>query len=167
MIKNNKGFTLIEVMVALTVFALVATGVLWIYVNGYISYAKNNQKIEVQENLRIALNKMSRGIRQATVCIDVYDKVKDGKPATSGPMIKFGDLDGKIIQYSYDKTDREVEVKRGTEGSPEPIASCIENLEFQYDKIKKVVTIIIKGKPKNISPPVYIELKTEVQGRAL
>lgn len=157
MINNKKGFTLIEAMVALTIFAIVVTGVLWIYTNGYASYAKNNQKIEVQENLRIAMNKMSRNIRQATVCIDVYD---------GGSRIEFVPAPGNNVSgYKLDSTEKEAEEK--ISGVYLPIASKIEDLKFQYDGAKKVVTIIIKGKPKNINPPVIIELKTEVQARAL
>ena len=60
---NQKGFTLIETIIALTILSFLVTAVLLIYAEGYLNYAKNNQKMEVQENLRFTLNKMSREIR--------------------------------------------------------------------------------------------------------
>ncbi len=165
--KDEKGFTLIEAMVALTIFAFVISTALLVYTNGYASYAKNNYKIEVQESLRIALNKMTRDIRQAeevTVC------KQDGSPSpdNKGTGIKIKKGSGKIIEYSYDRKDREVEVTTG--GNPQPVVSYIESLEFQCDTEdgkSKVVTIIIKGKKENTNPPVVIELSTKVYPRAL
>ncbi|GAB6275263.1 MAG: hypothetical protein STSR0004_21280 [Peptococcaceae bacterium] len=60
---NQKGFTLIETIIALTILSFLVTAVLLIYAEGYLNYAKNNQKMEVQENLRFTLNKISREIR--------------------------------------------------------------------------------------------------------
>ena len=84
---DNRGFTLMETMVALTIFAILVTAVLTVYVQGYASYHANNQKIEVQENLRIALNRISRDLRQAKSGLIIYKQ--DGSPANDGTGQKY------------------------------------------------------------------------------
>ncbi|HAG10127.1 MAG TPA: hypothetical protein DCK76_01765, partial [Desulfotomaculum sp.] len=45
---------MLETTVSMIVFSVVAAMVLFIYLNGFSDYTKNNRKIEVQENLRLA-----------------------------------------------------------------------------------------------------------------
>mgnify|MGYP000853782472 FL=1 len=166
-IVDNRGFTLVETMVALTIFAIVVTAVLTVYLQGYAGYLKNNQKIEVQEDLRIALNRISRDLRQANGDLKIFEQ--DGSLSSDGvgTGISFLIASGETVTYSYDQTDKEVEVKKGGSGSPQPIVSNIDGLEFQYNSAKKVVTIYIKGKKQNTTPPVLYEMSTKVQVRAL
>lgn len=164
---GDRGFTFIETMVALTIFSFAVAIVLLIYTKGYLSYVTENNKIEVQENLRISLNKMSADLRRASGYIKIYES--DGSVSTdgTGPKIEFKDPSGEIVQYSFDQADKEVEVKKGSSGSPQPLASHIENLEFHYDQSKKIVTIVIKGEKENTNPPVIVDLSTKVLVRSL
>lgn len=57
---DKKGYTLVEVMVAITIFAMIAASVALLYGRGYISYSQESQRIDVQESLRTAVNRMSR-----------------------------------------------------------------------------------------------------------
>jgi prepilin-type N-terminal cleavage/methylation domain-containing protein len=163
---DNRGFTLMETMVALTIFAIVVTAVLTVYVQGYASYHANNQKIEVQENLRIALNRISRDLRQAKSGLIIYKQ--DGSPANdgTGTKISFLTASGENIMYGYDPADKEVEVKRYAAGNFQPVVSNIEGLEFQFNSDTKLVTIYIKGIKQNSNPPVACEMSTKVQARA-
>lgn len=147
---NNRGFTLIETIVAMTVFLVAVTSILYIYSNGYVSYIKNNNKIEAQENLRIALNKISRNIRQAERVTSV-----------TGTQITIEPVEGNnICGYRYDSNNKEVEVNAG--GTYLPIASNIVYLNFDYDSNNKVVTITVRGQKDNSD---VIEMNTKVQLR--
>lgn len=165
-ITGNRGFTLVETMVALTIFAIVVTAVLAVYMQGYASYLENNQKIEVQEDLRIALNRISRDLRQAKSDLIIYKQ--DGSLANdgTGTKISFLTASGENVVYGYDPIDKEVEVKRFAAGNFQPVVSNIEGLEFQFNSDKKLVTIYIKGKKQNSNPPVACEMSTKVQARA-
>ena len=165
--RDNRGITLVETIIALTIFLLVVTSVMVVYTNGYSSYILNNQRIEVQENLRIALNRMSRDIRQASEYITIYEQDENLSTDGSGPKIKFKNASGVVVEYSYDPSGKEVEVRKGTGGSPLPLASHIVGLEFQYDQGKKIVTILIQGQKASTNPPVVYELSTRVRARAL
>ncbi|SEG76880.1 PilW family protein [Marinobacterium lutimaris] len=60
----EKGFTLIELMVSLTIGLFIILGVLVVYVGGLRSYAVNDALSRVQENGRFALEFLSRDVRQ-------------------------------------------------------------------------------------------------------
>lgn len=158
--RSERGFTLVEIMVAMTIFAFVLTGILLLYANGYRSYAGTNRRIEVQENLRYALSWMGRDIRQA-VRLDVYGA--DGNPADVGPTIRFTLPDGKEVTYQYDAAQREVETKRSAVDTPHPIASNVSGLEFRRDPAGRTVTITITGEQWNTGP---VTIHTQVHLRA-
>ncbi len=63
--RDSRGFTLIEALVALTIIAFVVGGISLLYLSGYRSYARESARIEVQENLRIAAARMAGKIREA------------------------------------------------------------------------------------------------------
>lgn len=163
---GNKGFTLVEAIVSLMIFVIALSTVLIVYLRGYSGYLKNNQEIEVQEGLRIALNRISRDIRQAKPELKIYkldgSLSKDG----TGSKISFLTANGETVVYSFDRQDRELEVKRGAANSFQPVVSHVDDLEFQFDCNKKTVTIYIRGKKHNSNPPVVYEMKTKVQARA-
>ena len=157
---NKNGFTFVETMVALTIFAFVMAVASLVYVKDYYNYAENNQKIEVQENLRFALNRMVRDIRQATVSLDVYDA--GGNPSITGPKIKFLSSTGEVIEYGYDDSDKEIEVKRDA-GSPQPITSgTIKKLDFQRNENSEVITITVVGK-KIYSGEIVLSTKVHLR----
>lgn len=53
--KNAQGFTLIEIMIAMTIFAIVAGGVYQTYIFQQKAYLKHEQVVEMQQNLRAGL----------------------------------------------------------------------------------------------------------------
>lgn len=62
---DHKGFTIIETMIAAVIFFLVLSAALYVGSNLHISFLRDRDRIEVQENMRIALKNISRSIRQA------------------------------------------------------------------------------------------------------
>lgn len=63
----NKGFTLVELVVAIAVFATVVTVVSSIFVSSVGSQRKNINNQDVLDNARYVLETMSRAVRQSTV----------------------------------------------------------------------------------------------------
>lgn len=170
-------------MVALVILSLIVTAVALIYTSGYASYARNTQKIEVQENLRIALNKMSREIREAIPLESMEDKTKeelgkeghDNPPAKpiyvidNGTKIIFAIIEEtengfeqKVISFYYDNTNKQI--LRSVNGAGNnPVASDITGLEFNYDGLN-TVTIVVKGKKLNSGE---MSVSTKVLARAI
>ncbi len=154
---GERGFTLVEAVVAMTVFSFVAVLVAALYLHGYRSYSRESDRIEVQENLRFAVSKMASKIRQAKN-IKVYRA--DGTESTEGTEIRI-EFNNSAAGFRFDAGDGEIEEKN--DGTWQPLASNIKSLVFNYDENRKVVTISIVGEtdrsgPVSLSTKVYLRV---------
>lgn len=148
---GNKGFTIVETMAATVVFLIVISSGLYVYSKMYASYIRDKNKIEVQENMRIAIKKMSAGIRQAVGVSSYKDTEIIIEPAQGN----------NIYGYRHDPAHKEVEVNVG--GVYLPLASDIHYLKFDYDAGGRVTTITIKGQKGDSG---VVEMSTKVMIRA-
>ena len=64
-LKSNRGFTLIELMVALALTGMVAAAAYGFYISQNRTYIAQDRVVEMQQNLRSALDIMVRDIRMA------------------------------------------------------------------------------------------------------
>jgi type II secretory pathway pseudopilin PulG len=65
LIKNNKGFTLIEILVALVIDFIVLAGIYAAFYSQQKSHVKEQQVVDAQQNVRGAADYMTREIRLA------------------------------------------------------------------------------------------------------
>lgn len=61
------GFTLVEMLVAMSIFAVLGTVMLSVVMGARASTVSSNQAHDINEESRVALNRMSRELRQAIV----------------------------------------------------------------------------------------------------
>jgi len=108
-VKNNKGVSLIELIVAVTIFSflmLAATSIFKMVIDGQ----RNSISAQnVQENIRYAMEKMGKEIRMAqrsdTACIATgVNKVFN--TAGSSSELYFENKDGQCITYYLDVSGR-------------------------------------------------------------
>ena len=66
-IKKNheKGFTLVELLVTLAIIGFVITAVYTFYLSGLSGWKRSTDRLEYQQNARIAMDKMVRDLRYA------------------------------------------------------------------------------------------------------
>jgi type IV pilus assembly protein PilW len=147
----QQGFTLVEVLIALLVGGMVMTAVLTSFRGQHATYLAQDQVVEMQQNLRVALDMLTREIRSAG-----YD------PAGLGAGFISADADELLFSRARDDDSGELEFIRyrlytaysGTararsalgrtrveafedfqdpsKGSNRSVAEYIEELEFYY-----------------------------------
>ena len=66
---NTRGFTLIEMLVVLGIFAVVSTALFSLYITHLRNAGHHDQLIEVQQNMRIALDSISRDLMMAGILV--------------------------------------------------------------------------------------------------
>ena len=64
---NRKGITLIELLVALTISGILVAGVYRTFVSQQHTYTVQEQVVDMQQNVRLAINRMTRELRMARV----------------------------------------------------------------------------------------------------
>lgn len=152
---NEKGFILAESVVAMALTTVAVIIVSLVYTSGYRSYIKEADKIEVQENLRLALNRIAGEIRTASAVTD---------PA-GGPQIIFtkknaaGGSDS--IRYYYDPAGKEIQKSINGVGN-NPVSSNITSLSFVYDSSEASVLISASGS-KGQSGTVSLQTKVSLR----
>lgn len=67
--KNNKGYTLIELLVSIAIFSVVMIGIVGIMRSTSVMYRNGHQEVKLQEEAQIAMNQMEE------VLIDADDRI--------------------------------------------------------------------------------------------
>ncbi len=86
---RGAGFSLVELMVALTIGAILLGGAVTLFVNNRANYQINNDLSRLQESARFALDMMSHDIRMAGYfgCVSDTERVTNRVPvATAGDL---------------------------------------------------------------------------------
>ena len=91
-LKNHKGFTLAEMIVALLLMGLVIGITNLFFSYGLNTYYTNRDRVEVAENLRVGMNRLSREMRMAA-------EFKSFMPADDGRVVFILTGTGRTISY--------------------------------------------------------------------
>ena len=70
-LRNERGFTLAELLVVAAIVGLVMTGVFVVQQEGQQAYLPGSNRVETQQNARIALDLMTRELRSATSLVSL------------------------------------------------------------------------------------------------
>ncbi len=98
---NQNGITLIELLVAFVICAIVVGGIYRVFVAQSKAYTVQDQVVEVQQNIRTAMEIMLRDIRMAG-----YDNDSlTSKISIDNPIINATDH-SITVDYEYDDTHR-------------------------------------------------------------
>lgn len=160
--RRSRGFTLIETMVALTIMSFVITGISLLYLNGYRSYVAERDRIEVQENLRIAASRMINTIKQA----DPTDS-NNIVISQDGKKIEFKLSSSKLwTGYRFDEVDKELEERIEGTSTWLPIASYVTDLVFtkKRDNIIMVTLKLQKGQCDEVQFNTEVNLRVGESG---
>ena len=142
--KNQNGFTLTELLVALAISGVVMAGIYSAYYSQQKSYITQEQVAAMQQNLRVAMYYMEREIRMAGC--DPTGNAGAGIQAISNNTINFtlditddvgtGEPDGDTLDANEDITysldDNDVDGDNDLERNNNLIAENIDALDFVY-----------------------------------
>lgn len=103
--KNRLGVTLIEMLVAISLSVIIITALYYVFTTSHKSYIQNSAKAEINQNARIAQERISRDLRQATRIVTTLplDDTDPLNPAPSTIMFQDGHDAAQIqyIEYSF------------------------------------------------------------------
>jgi type IV pilus assembly protein PilW len=112
---NARGLTLLELLVALVIFALAIAGIYRIFVFQSRAYTVQDQVVEVQQGTRSAMEILLRDLRMAG-----YDNDSPSSKVTVLNPIMVGDgskANPIIVEFEYDDTTRHT-IAYWIEGAP-------------------------------------------------
>jgi len=140
MLRKNDGLTLIELLIALTVSAFVMAGLYRTVIGQQKSYTVQEQVVDAQQNVRAAVDRMTREIRMAG-----YRKDLLATAVTPGNNVNHvGKSDDQItvviankaitysLQWDDADPDKPVLVRSENGGDGEVLADNVENLQIKY-----------------------------------
>jgi prepilin-type N-terminal cleavage/methylation domain-containing protein len=91
--RENQGLTLIELLVAMAVSAVLIAAIYRTFIGQYKTYGVQEQVVDMQQNARVAINRMIREIRMAGF----------GNVSSVLPMVTIGGTFNNIINPGNDK----------------------------------------------------------------
>lgn len=140
---SEKGFSLVELLVAMVIGGIVAAAILGMFVSQNRSYVAQENVTDMQQNIRAGLGFMTREIRMAG-----YDPSNSGTvvffPAGTAPSLSSisfqidinGDGDAldanEQIRYSLNAAGTLLRLSSATAVVPQPVAEGIDALAFAY-----------------------------------
>jgi prepilin-type N-terminal cleavage/methylation domain-containing protein len=108
-LRGQEGFTLVELMVAMSIFLLILVGIFQVFDPSRNAYQVSERKLGVQQNARVAMDRMARQIRMAgyfpeNVDSDSTNNLSNSiQAATESGLALAGDLDmtGASSVYTF------------------------------------------------------------------
>ena len=115
---NNKGFTLIELMVVVAILSIIILGLVSLFSGGVRSWVAGQNQLKAQREARQVMDRMVREIREASYIDDGSSNIY---------TIEFYNPNrNKEIKYSYNEIDKEIK-----EGSTSLIKN-VSSFSFSY-----------------------------------
>jgi type IV pilus assembly protein PilW len=132
---RNNGFTLLELLAAIFITAILMAGLYSVFVSQQVAFSAQEQIAELNQNMRAAMDLMTREIRLAGYKKSgaIFNGIATAQPTTIrilADLDQNGDTIGpnEDITYSYDGPNLQIWRKN----SSLPIADNITNLTFVY-----------------------------------
>ena len=141
---NNKGFSLIEMMVVVTILGLIVLGLVTFFTGGAKSWVAGQSQLEAQRNARQAMDIMVREIREASEITTNNDtEIIFDTPWVTG-------ITYKLLNNTINRNNI-------------PLINNVSNLDFDYPSLSKV-HILLEVDVDNDGKP-DITLNTDVNLR--
>ena len=138
---NQKGFSLIEMMVVVAILGLIILGLVAFFTGGARSWISGQSQLEAQRNARQAMDIMVREIREG-------DSIVSGSNATSVTIHYLASFGKSPVTYSLSGTT----ISRG--GTP--LINHVKTLNFSYPDASKVHILLEVDVDKDENPDITL-----------
>ena len=118
LLRDQRGFTLTELLVVATVLGMILAGVVLIQMQGQQAYLFGSHRVEVQQNNRATLELITRELRSA----------QSVTALTSATDLTLVDLNGATVQYQLSG----ITLNRITGGTTTPLIGGVQTLTMSY-----------------------------------
>ena len=159
--KNQKGFSLIEMMVVVVILGLIVLGLVTFFTGGAKSWVAGQSQLTAQRNARQAIDRMVREIREGKV-------VKNGSGTNITVAIpEFKTDTSTIPAYEVTYILFDTTIKRGTTPLIDNVLITEEDIFEYFDSVKQYIpgdsddSINLSKNISKISK-VHINLKVDV-----
>lgn len=176
--RTSAGFTMIEMLIAFAIVGFVMGGILMILSQSQASYVNQTAQAEQVQQMRIALDQITRVLRQAgndpmkalavppvvpgQGSVQVHADISGSVPSVTGnPLERTGDPDGllnsiyEVVTISYDPWNKQVLCDVGY--GPQVAAEEVDALTFTFYDVTGAVTA---------DPARIARVKVTIAGRA-
>ncbi|MGB3681225.1 MAG: hypothetical protein WA990_01940 [Rubrobacteraceae bacterium] len=161
--EEEGGFTLTEVLVAMTMMITVLFALYSIFDMSIKVFSFGNDKVEATENARVALEKMEREIRAAYPYNPPTDnRILDGSTSNSNQITFWNKLDTGTVAIKYYVSNGTLYRNNSSSAVTDLGAGGALAFEY-YDKNGALVTPSVANEPKIVM--VRIKLVVEQDGR--
>ncbi|MHB1419249.1 MAG: PilW family protein [Bacillota bacterium] len=130
---NCRGFTLLEVVIASLLLTMMLLGLYGILDSSLAISRRVESQVNVQQDLRLAMDRMMREVRQAKGEVTVGD----------GSFIQFMDWRQRRVKY-YVKGSKN-ELYRSDGSTDKPLTGGIGRARFTYDPELRRVELSLEG----------------------
>ena len=117
-VRDQRGFTLTELLVVTAVLGVVLGAVILIQQKGQEAYLMGSNRVETQQNARVALDLMTRELRSATAVTAI----------PSSTSLTFTDQTGASVQYQLSSGN----LTRTAAGTATTLIGGVRSLAFTY-----------------------------------
>ncbi|AKM82066.1 MAG: hypothetical protein UT28_C0001G0255 [Berkelbacteria bacterium GW2011_GWE1_39_12] len=151
--KYSQGLTLVEVIVAISLASLVLISLYQVYATSYQSYRRNISKAEINQNARIALERITRDLRQTNEIVTTLPATNtdplnpapsnlefvDGHNTTKLQYINYvyaeGELHREVVHYYFSTNTSEWVAWNAKDQYDNPPQSSIDEDAIKADKL--------------------------------
>jgi len=129
-VKNQKGFSLIEMMVVVVILGLIVLGLVTFFTGGAKSWVAGQSQLEAQRNARQAIDRMVREIRHGNLMTSKLEySISVSIPELNGSAYN--------VKYSWSGTPGG-SINREVSGASNIVIDSVKTLKFTYPDESKV-----------------------------
>jgi prepilin-type N-terminal cleavage/methylation domain-containing protein len=166
---SEKGFTLAEMLVSLAVLGLALASVATLHQSGLQAYVTGSNRVEVQQNARVALERMAREIREAQALTNQTasqltiqtDWNGNGVIGEALAVMVDGVLRGEQVTYRLNGAALERQ-ESGIDAAFMTLIGGVEQLTLTYPSAKTVSITIRTRTEENVAAGSPADTKSQV-----